>query len=177
MEPVANRAGMPSPGEFEGFPCTNPARNCASVSPLVPELPLSHFGCPGVKTACGTWTKTGHGILASTVSSSPSVVARASSGTAAETLCAYSPSASSAIASPSGPEIPLSSYPPAVPPAPFPVDPKVGPMPPQPGFTPMAMYPPPGPAAQYPTYPSGPPVYNATAPPPYVPAQPSYPGA
>ncbi|NXU45807.1 SHSA4 protein, partial [Drymodes brunneopygia] len=91
------------------------------------------------------------------------------------------------------------------PPAPFPVDPKAGPMPPQPGFTPMAMYPPPGPAAQYPMYPSGPPVYNPTgehrggtgtlpfprghrwlgdtrsappaAPPPYVPAQPSYPGA
>ncbi|NWQ72308.1 SHSA4 protein, partial [Neopipo cinnamomea] len=51
-----------------------------------------------------------------------------------------------------------------------------GPAPPQPGFTPMAMYPPPGPA-QYPVYPSGPPVYNPTAPPPYVPAQPSYPGA
>lgn len=104
-----------------------------------------------------------------------------------------------------GPEIPLSSYPPAAPPAPFPVDPKAGPTPPQPGFTPMAMYPPPGPAAQYPMYPSGPPVYNPTgehrggrgtlaillgawwrgdtpfappaAPPPYVPAQPSYPGA
>ncbi|XP_032566781.1 protein shisa-4 [Chiroxiphia lanceolata] len=75
-----------------------------------------------------------------------------------------------------GPEIPLSSYPPAAPPAPFPVDPKGGPTPPQPGFTPMAMYPPPGPA-QYPVYPSGPPVYNPTAPPPYALAQPSYPGA
>uniref|UniRef100_A0A669QMM9 Shisa family member 4 n=1 Tax=Phasianus colchicus TaxID=9054 RepID=A0A669QMM9_PHACC len=105
--------------------------------------------------------------------------------------------------SPTGPEIPLASYP-APPPAPFPVDPKAGPVPPQPGFTPMAMYPPSGPAAQYPLYPSGPPVYNPTgerrvppksttafwggptptpppslsaAPPPYVPAQPSYPGA
>lgn len=107
--------------------------------------------------------------------------------------------------SPTGSEIPLSSYHPAAPPAPFPVDPKAGPTPPQPGFTPMAMYPPPGPAAQYPMYPPGPPVYNPTgehrgekgtlpilrgawwpgdtasappaAPPPYVPAQPSYPGA
>lgn len=62
-------------------------------------------GCPqwpGVKTACGTWTETGHGTLASTASSSPSAVARATSGTAAETLCACSPSASSATALPSG---------------------------------------------------------------------------
>lgn len=56
----------------------------------------------GVKTACGTWTKTGHGTPASTASSSPSAAARASSGTAAGTLCACSPSASSATASPSG---------------------------------------------------------------------------
>ncbi|NWX43098.1 SHSA4 protein, partial [Steatornis caripensis] len=62
-------------------------------------------------------------------------------------------------------------------PSPFPMDPKAGPAPPQPGFAPMAMYPPAGPAAQYPLYPSGPPIYNPTAPPPYVPAQPSYPGA
>lgn len=62
-------------------------------------------GCPqwpGAKTACGTWTKTGHGTLASTASSSPSAAARASSGTAARTLCACSPSASSATAWPSG---------------------------------------------------------------------------
>lgn len=62
-------------------------------------------GCPqwlGVKTACGTWTETGHGTLASTANSSPSAAAHATSGTAVETLCAGSPSATSATALPSG---------------------------------------------------------------------------
>lgn len=46
-------------------------------------------GCPQsleVKTACGTWTKMGHGAPAPTVSSS--AAAHANIGTAAKTLCA-----------------------------------------------------------------------------------------
>ncbi|XP_074833341.1 protein shisa-4 isoform X2 [Carettochelys insculpta] len=75
-----------------------------------------------------------------------------------------------------GQEIPLPSYP-AQPPCTYTVDPKAGPAAPQPGFTPMAMYPSTAPAAQYPMYPAGPPLYNPTVPPPYLPPQPTYPGA
>ncbi|CAM4611170.1 protein shisa-4 isoform X1 [Lepidochelys kempii] len=75
-----------------------------------------------------------------------------------------------------GQEIPLSSYP-AQPPCTYPVDPKAGAAPPQPGYAPMAMYPPTAPAAQYPMYPAGLPLYNPTAPLPYLPPQPTYPGA
>ncbi|XP_017590996.1 PREDICTED: protein shisa-4 [Corvus brachyrhynchos] len=155
-----------------GTGCAHVGDGGHGVLPMPPRVVMARCpkalvmgGCPqwpGARTACGTWTETGHGILASTASSSPSAVARATSGTAAETLCACSPSASSATALPSGPEIPLCSYPPAAPPAPFPMDPKAGPMPPQPGFPPMAMSPSPSPAVQYPMYPSGPPAYNPT---------------
>ncbi|KAM4860559.1 protein shisa-4 isoform 2-T2 [Thomomys bottae] len=71
-----------------------------------------------------------------------------------------------------GQEIPMTGIP-MQPVYPYPPDPKAGPAPPQPGF----MYPPSGPAPQYPLYPTGPPIYNPAAPPPYMPPQPSYPGA
>ncbi|XP_045392176.1 protein shisa-4 [Lemur catta] len=71
-----------------------------------------------------------------------------------------------------GQEIPMTGIP-VQPVYPYPQDPKAGPAPPQPGF----MYPPGGPAPQYPMYPAGSPIYNPAAPPPYVPPQPSYPGA
>ncbi|XP_004685557.1 PREDICTED: protein shisa-4 [Condylura cristata] len=70
-----------------------------------------------------------------------------------------------------GQEIPMTGFP-VQPVYPYPQDPKAGPAPPQPGF----MYPPSGPP-QYPLYPAGPPLYNPAAPPPYMTAQPSYPGA
>nr|XP_035942535.1 protein shisa-4 isoform X1 [Halichoerus grypus] len=69
-------------------------------------------------------------------------------------------------------EIPMTGIP-VQPVYPYPQDPKAGPAPPQPGY----MYPPSGPAPQYPLYPAGPPIYNPAAPPPYMPPQPSYPGA
>ncbi|VFV26190.1 protein shisa-4-like [Lynx pardinus] len=70
-----------------------------------------------------------------------------------------------------GQEIPMTGIP-VQPVYPYPQDPKAGPAPPQPGY----MYPPSGPP-QYPLYPAGPPIYNPAAPPPYMPPQPSYPGA
>ncbi|XP_014698651.1 protein shisa-4 isoform X2 [Equus asinus] len=71
-----------------------------------------------------------------------------------------------------GQEIPMTGIP-VQPVYPYPQDPKAGPAPPEPGF----MYPPSGPVPQYPAYPAGPPIYNPAAPPPYMPPQPSYPGA
>ncbi|KAM6165429.1 protein shisa-4 isoform 1-T1 [Erethizon dorsatum] len=71
-----------------------------------------------------------------------------------------------------GQEIPMTGIP-VQPVYPYPADPKAGPAPPQPGF----MYPASGPAPQYPLYSARPPVYNPAAPPPYMPPQPSYPGA